>query len=321
MFIIFMRAKGSRVIDARFKHFMKDLQMTARLPYFLIWREVPTEKLHLEGGKILWRGVKKQEGFEIDYDHQVISFVPARDDYEIPEYTPIVDYSVLGDVPVWSIFRGKWDGDYNVAPMIYAWKGINNWAFKDFEPVNFIEKMFDSVIEKYINAHSKEVTVVVPNGKMCYNFVTERILAKADEGLGQASNGCLIEGRVHLLFSEQVYNAIEEGNSKIRALYGRDFNEIFHKLGPTVGEEVEGLFDRNTILDKDVRDAVDLTLKHCREFWAEDANKINGRHVLILGNPMGGCRETINDVIKTLKQSYAPKSVTVLQMVARYRSE
>ncbi|MBR3852733.1 MAG: hypothetical protein IKJ76_12000 [Fibrobacter sp.] len=240
--------------------------MSKRMTFFLIWREVPTEKLHLEGDKILWRGVKKQEGFEIDYDHQVVSFVPARDDYEIPEYTPMVDYSALGDVPVWSVFRGKSIHLFDVYRLIYAWKGFNNWAFKDFELMNFVEKLFDSVIEKYINAHSREVTVIIPEGNMCYNFIAERILVKADEGLGQSNNGRLIEGRVHALCPEQVYNAIEEGDSKIRALYGRDFNEVFHKLGPTVGEEIDGLFDRETILDKDVRDAVDLTLKHCREF-------------------------------------------------------
>ena len=291
--------------------------MSKRMTSFLIWRVVPTEKLRLEGDKTLWTGVKKQEGFEIDYGRKVITFVPARDDYEIPEYTPMVDYSELGDVPVWSIFKGKFVHLFDVYRLIYAWKGINNWAFKDFELMDFVEKPFDSVIEKYMNAHSKEVTVIIPEGNMCYDFIAERILAKADEGL--SSNGRLIEGRIHALCPTQVYDAIDDGDSKIRALYGRDFNEVFHKLGPTVGEEIDGFFDRNTILDKDVRDAVDLTLKHCREFWAEDANKINSRHVLILGHPMDGASDTINDLIKTLKQCYAPKTVTVLQMVARDR--
>lgn len=291
--------------------------MSKRMTSFLIWRVVPTEKMRLEGDKILWTDVKMQEGFEIDYDRKVVSFVPARDDYESPEYTPMVDYSELGAVPMWSIFRGKRVGDYNVTPLIYAWNGINNWVFKDFELVNFIEKLLDSVIEKYINAHSEEVTVIVPNGNIFYNFVAERILIKANEC--RSGNGCLIEGRVHTLRPEQVYTAVEDDESKIRALYGRNFNEVICKLGPTVGEEIEGLFDRDTVLDMDVRDAVDLTLKHCKEFWAEDVNKINGRHVLILGNPMGGYRDTINDAIKTLKQCYAPKTVTVLQMVARDR--
>ena len=70
--------------------------MTKRSKDFLIWREVPTEKDRFEGGKILWKGPKKQEGFEIDHEHQIVSFIPARDDYEKPEFTPAVDYSVLG---------------------------------------------------------------------------------------------------------------------------------------------------------------------------------------------------------------------------------
>lgn len=68
--------------------------------------------------------------------------------------------------------------------------------------------------------------------------------------------------------------------------------------------------------NKDVRDAVDLTLKHCKEFWAEDANKINGRYVLITGYSIG-CSERIKDMIKLLKQCYSPKSVTVLKIAAR----
>ena len=81
--------------------------MSKRMTSFLLWRVVPTEKSRLEGDKILWTGVKMQEGFEIDYDRKVVSFVPARDDYESPEYTPMVDYSTLGDVPCGPFSGGK----------------------------------------------------------------------------------------------------------------------------------------------------------------------------------------------------------------------
>ena len=53
------------------------------------------------------------------------------------------------------------------------------------------------------------------------------------------------------------------------------------------------------------------------------ATPSSGRSIAAPATPWaysgGGHNETINDLIKTLKQCHAPKSVTVLQMVARDR--
>lgn len=283
--------------------------MTARLSHFLIWRKVPSEKALLADGQTIWTGTVKQEGFEVDEDRQVISFVPARDDFTTPQYTPIIDYSIVENVPVWSIFSKKRGFDFDVYPLIYALKDVNGWRFAERNLRDYVEKMFDAVVEKFIGEHSEELAIIVLNGNMSYNYIAEKFLSK--------SKSCfLIEGIVRELNPEQVCDAIMEDNSKIRLLYGKNFNDVFGKLGPTVGEEIEGPFIRETILDKEVREAVDLTLKYSKDICMTDANKINGRDILIISNSFGDMSK-LEETINRLKQGYAPKSITIMKMIAR----
>ena len=283
--------------------------MTARLSHFLTWRQVPSEKARLADGQTFWTGAVKREGFEIDEEHQVISFVPARDDFAALQYTPIVDYSIVENVSVWCIFLKKRGLDFDAYPLIYALKGVNGWRFAERNLKELVEMMFDSVVEKFIDAHSEEITIIVLDGNISYNYIAEKFMSKA--------NSCfLIEGSVSKLNFEQVCEAIMEDDSKIRLLYGQNFNEMFDKLGPTIGENFEGPFVRETILDKEVREAIDLTLKYSKDFCMADANKINCRNVLIIDDAFGNMSK-LEETIARLKQGYAPKSITIMKMTAR----
>lgn len=58
-------------------------------------------------------------------------------------------------------------------------------------------------------------------------------------------------------------------------------------------------------------DAVDATLKESDSRYAETANKISGRHLLIIDNPLEK-DQSIDQACSIIRRSYAPESITII---------
>jgi hypoxanthine-guanine phosphoribosyltransferase len=77
-----------------------------------------------------------------------------------------------------------------------------------------------------------------------------------------------------------------------------------------------GTFSRHFIKDSEMRDVLDFTLKVSPDRFAEFANKINGRDILVIDDTISR-GQTIKEACSILQESYSPKSITVLTLLSK----
>lgn len=254
------------------------------------------------------------EGIDIDYDHLLVSFNPSHEDNVDTSLdgNPTVDNNTVPGVSIWSIFKRKGGNRLDGNPLAYALKGERGWGFKSPGDREALDLQFSAIADKFLQTHSYNVTLVVPSSNALNNFIAETIVGKAPETE-------VIEGFVSKLTTEEVEDMVLQPGSKFRQKYGSFFNAAFAKLGKyldLMDETKDSTFIRHLVKDPEMRNVLDSTFKLSGDFLARDANKINGADVLIVDDVVSR-GQTISEIVKILRDSYAPKSVTVLTLLSK----
>ena len=255
------------------------------------------------------------EGIDFDNETLSVSYNPSHEenvDTTIENNTSKDDTIVPG-VSVWSIFKRKKGlrGDGN--PLIYALKGENGWHFRSEEDKNAIERQFDIIAEKFSTIHPIGVTIIIPSGSELNEHIAGIVMSKS-------KNAEVINGVICKLTTEEVDRIVlEDMNSTFRKHYGEKFNAAYQTLCGYLDEMDEkrnGAFSRHLVLDKEMRNVLDVTLKLSTDRFAEFANKINGQDILIVDDTISR-GQTIKEACNIMMESYAPKSITVLTLLSK----
>ena len=255
------------------------------------------------------------EGIDFDNETLSVSYNPSHEenvDTSI-ENNPSKDDTIVPDVSVWSIFKRKKGlrGDGN--PLIYALKGENGWHFRSEEDKNAIERQFDIIAEKFSTIHPIGVTIIMPSGSELNEHIAGIVMSKS-------KNAEVINGVICKLTTEEVDRIVlEDMNSTFRKHYGEKFNAAYQTLCGYLDEMDEkrnGAFSRHLVLDKEMRNVLDVTLKLSTDRFAEFANKINGQDILIVDDTISR-GQTIKEACNIMMESYAPKSITVLTLLSK----
>ena len=154
--------------------------------------------------------------------------------------------------------------------------------------------------------------VGIPSGNVLNKHIADIVLSKSEEGE-------LIDGVICKLTTEEVNDIVLGFNSKFREYYKKEFNSAYYRLGDyleQMDKERNGTFSRHLIKDPEMRNVLDFTLKMSKDRYAEFANKINGQNILIIDDTISR-GQSIKEAVRIMKESYAPKSITVLTLLSK----
>ena len=252
------------------------------------------------------------EGIDFDPQTKTVSYNPTHEnnvDTSI-ENNPSYNKELVSGVQVWSVFKRKRGlrGDGN--PLIYALKG-EGWKFRSEEDRISIEKQFDAIATKFANMYPVGVTILIPSGSELNKHIADVVMSKSKDAE-------LIEGVICKLTTEEVDEIVLDFNSKFREFYKDDFNSKYFELGrylDLMDKERNGYFSRHLIKNNQMRDILDSTLKLSDDRFAEFANKINGQDILIIDDTISR-GQTIAEACQIMRDSYSPKSITVLTLLS-----
>lgn len=171
------------------------------------------------------------------------------------------------------------------------------------------------IVEEYLKAHSDTVTVILPSGNPLTKSIVETMATKA-------SHVEVVNGSVFKLTIAEIEDMVMDRKSAFRKVYSGpgEFSRALGKLRKYLRRMEttrDGVFSRELVGDRKMRDALDQTLKASDDVLAEDANKINGNDVVLIDDSSGSGTDESNLVeciLKTISASYAPKSMTVLAL-------
>lgn len=267
-------------------------------------------KLHKIIREELYRTL--DEGIDFDPQTKTVSYNPTHEnnvDTSI-ENNPSYNKELVSGVQVWSVFKRKRGlrGDGN--PLIYALKG-EGWKFRSEEDRISIEKQFDAIATKFANMYPVGVTILIPSGSELNKHIADVVMSKSKDAE-------LIEGVICKLTTEEVDEIVLDFNSKFREFYKDDFNSKYFELGrylDLMDKERNGYFSRHLIKNNQMRDILDSTLKLSDDRFAEFANKINGQDILIIDDTISR-GQTIAEACQIMRDSYSPKSITVLTLLS-----
>lgn len=253
------------------------------------------------------------EGIDFDPETRTVSYNPSHEENVDTslDNNPSFDRELVSGIEVWSIFRRKRGlrGDGN--PLVYALKG-EGWTFRSEADRIAIEKQFDAIAAKFAKFYPIGVTIVMPSSNTLNDHIADVVMSKS-------KNAELIEGVICKMTTEEVDNIVLSPNSKFREIYKDSFNAAYYQLGKYLDEMDEkknGTFSRHFVKDPQMRDAIDITLKLSEDRYAEFANKINGKDILIIDDTISR-GQTIKEACDIIMTSYAPNSVTVLTLLSR----
>lgn len=267
--------------------------------------------------KELLKQVKEQEpleeGIDFDYRRLLVSYNPSHEnnvDTSI-ENNPTQDDGVVDGIPVWSIFKRKKSlrGDGN--PLIYALKG-ENWAFRSDGDRASIERQFHAIAEKFAQRYPIGVTIIIPSKSPLNMHIAEVVMSKS-------KNAELITNAIYKITTEEVDDMVLEKDSLFRKVFKDNFDEKYEELCGYLNDMEEthdNLFSRHMVKDGKMRDTLLTTFKVSRLRYGTLSKKINGRDVLLIDDTISR-GQSIRDAIKVLKDSYAPRSMTVLTLLSR----
>lgn len=254
------------------------------------------------------------EGIDFDPITKTVAYNPSHEENVDTslDNNPTVDRELVQGVNFWSIFKRKQGlrGDGN--PLVYALKNEGGWHFKSQEDANAIEKQFHLIAEKFASMYPIGVTIIIPSGNELNNHIAEVVMSKSE-------NAELINGVICKLTTEEVDDIVLDFNSKFREFYKDEFNSKYYELGrylDLMDKERNGYFSRHLIKNSQMRNVLDSTLKLSDDRFAEFANKINGQHVLLVDDTISR-GQTIKRACQIMRESYAPKSITVLTLLSR----
>ena len=253
------------------------------------------------------------EGIDFDPETRTVSYNPSHEDNvdTSVENNPTVSRGIFPRVPVWSIFKRKRGLESDGNPLIYALKG-EGWTFRSEEDRIAIEKQIDAIATKFARMYKIGITVLMPSGNALNKHIADIVLSKSRDGE-------LLEGPIWKLTTMDVDIMVRAADSKFRAYYKDDFDAAYRRLETfldKMDEERIGYFTRHMITDSKMRDVLDFTFKVSQVGYADFARKINGQHILLIDDTISR-GQTIRDACAIMRQSYAPKSMTVLTLLSR----
>ena len=267
--------------------------------------------------RIVKRKKNINEGIDIDPKTMTVSYNPNHEDNVDTslDNNPTVDKEIIDGIEVWSIFKRKrgYYGDGN--PLVYALKG-ENWKFKSKKDKIAIDNQFDMIASKFVDEHPFDVTIIIPSTNKLNYHIAGTIMAKC-------ISAELINGVICKITTTDVHDIVLDFKSKFRTYYKNEFNAAYYELCrylDRMDTECDGYFVRHYIKNSNMRNTIDVTLKRSDDISAEFANKINDRNVLIIDDTISR-GQTIKEACDIIKQSYSPKSITVLTLLSNLKEE
>lgn len=226
---------------------------------------------------------------------------------------PTVDAELIPGVEVWSIFKRK-KGTYcrDGNPLVHALKHEFGWKFKTENDERAVKRQFNKIAEKFVREHKHEIVILVPSSNRLNNYIVDVILRKEPD--------CdYMEGFAKKLTTEEVFDAVVDGNNSFTRKYANVYEERLNELVmylKNMDKHHNGIFVRHEIKNEEMRNVLDRTLKMSDAVQAMDANKINGADLLIIDDTISR-GQTIKEMVKLIQTSYSPKSITVLTLFSR----
>lgn len=253
------------------------------------------------------------EGIDFDYDTMTVSYNPYHEnnvDTSL-ENNPSKDDNIVKGVSVWSIFKRKKGvrGDGN--PLVYALKG-ENWSFRSEKDRVAIEQRFDEIASKFAKMYPIGITILIPSGNSLNRHIADVVMSKSKDAK-------LLEGAICKLTVKEVEDIVLAKDSTFRKYYGNDFASAYKQLCiyfDNMDEQRDGTFSRHLVKDKKMRDVLLNTLKITNDRCAKDSKVINGNNILIIDDTISR-GQSIIEACKILKDSYSPKSITVLTLLSK----
>lgn len=167
--------------------------------------------------------------------------------------------------------------------------------------------ILDAIATKYAVWHPADVAILLPNKDEASKRLAEKVSSLCEDT-------ALVEGVVCGMTTEEVDDIVLDRKSRYRACFKEDFNARYRQLGnylEVMDLYEKGRYTRSLVYDKTIMEAVDATLKGSDSRYAETANKISGRHLLIIDNPLEK-DQSIDQACSIIRRSYAPESITII---------
>lgn len=252
-----------------------------------------------------------QSSSELNADH-LAKRLGADEDHvdNAMENNPTIDHEIGEGINVWSVFKRKSGNALDTDPLVYSLTNKEGWHFRRQEDHDAIEKQFNLVACKFAGMYPMEVTIIIPGVNELNYRIVEVVMSKS-------ANAQLIQGVICKMTTEEVNDIVLEMGSKFREYYKGRFNDAYYQLCTYLEEMDEkrnDTFSRQFVIDQDMRNVLDMTLKVSEDRYAEFANKINGQHVLIIDDTISR-GQSIKNACEIMSDSYAPKSITVLRVL------
>lgn len=256
------------------------------------------------------------DGIDFDKSSKTVSFIPSREeDVDTSFYQNLTNIDpILGGVDVWSIFKRKrgMRGDGN--PLLYAMNHEEGWIFATKRDEELIYRQFNRIAQHFVDTYHSDVTIVVPSGNALNLRIAKNIDAKTLDAV-------LIEGIVRPMTTEEVDDIVTSFGSEFRQIYptAYEFNKALDMLYDSLDKmekERHDYFTRHFIKNAKLRDAVDISLKLTDDTYAKCAKKITDWNVLIINDSISK-GEATKYTLKTIKDTYAPRSITILTLISK----
>ena len=134
------------------------------------------------------------------------------------------------------------------------------------------------------------------------------------------SDAEVLNGIILKLTTEEVDRIVlYDDNCQFRQVYKDNFNtayEELHKYLDLMDKERGGYFSRRFILNKEMRNVLDMTFRRSKDYFAKYANKINGQNILIVDDTISR-GQSFKEACQIMMESYTPKSITVLTLLSK----
>ena len=268
--------------------------------------------------EIIKKNIKAVLNAGIDFDENslTVSYNPSHEDnIETSEETnPTMVFKYGNNVEVWSIFKRKSGRKDDGNPLVYALKGEGGWQFKTNKDKNAIYSQIGKITAKFFSTHSSNVTIILPSeGHL--NSMFASIIMSYNKG------SILIDDLMIKMDTDEVRRLILQKDSLFRKVYNTPglFRRALAEFD-MYANEMGDKYRTHLMHDKDIRTAVEKTIRINYPQVAKYFDSINNKDVLVIDDNIGR-GSSIKVAIRELKNYYSPNSITFLTLFSeRYDS-
>lgn len=263
---------------------------------WLIEKEIEQEKIDIEHSNLI-------EGIDIDNIKKVVRFNNSHEDNtNTSEYLNPSIYKIK-DIDVISIFKRKQNTDKNDGnPLIHALKGNYNWKIDDKSVFQLFKQFIK--ISKKIKDNYNTIISVQSSSSLNTNFLYRlNKIIKSETQITDIFN--------KLSASEILEKYIDTPN-----MSEKDANIIVNALRGMITKD-------NYFTYKEI--PINLRKYICQSCTIYGNNmlkyssNINGKDILILDDTISS-GETISDNVKVIRDTFTPKSITVITLFSALSS-